>query len=443
MPDGQPPGPFGVGMLPRGHPVGITVAGACWRNPRGTVLPCHAPPLLRARHAGGRREVPHRRLPCGDARRNLAADVDAASPVRPFDGSPGADRASFALCPDHSRPGAGARVRTGAETAMRLLRHHLRHVGKGRVRSAAVVGAGELQHQSADRCASSTKFTETACPGASHCTTSSTGPRARSDARDVTRPASARSTFTRSVVSPSTARRSMTVIWYPTDAPGRSSRTTAPSCERRWRTAVPDRAVQPRCVRLSAAVDLPHRAARGAGASSSSRRCTRQHDQRVPELRDVDGAGELVPRASTGTVVFVLDQMLAENESGASPFFRRVSTPIEYRDVGSPVGGLTTYRAGESSRASKVAIPMAPAVVGFQRKLTVLPRDHDRRSRHRVEQRAATQTAFAASDAPMTRSRFRNAGHYAFSGLCFAVRLQSAVSSRQDRRTARGAGAAV
>jgi dienelactone hydrolase len=115
-------------------------------------------------------------------------------------------------------------------------------------------------------------------------------------------------------------------------------------------------------------------------------------------------------------VIFVLDQMLAENGNAASPFFGALD-PDRVAMSGHSFGGLTTYLVQRIEPRVKVAIPMAAAVVGPQAmsvpSLSMLGELDTRVSND------AIRTVYGASSTPRHLVEILDAGHYAFSGRCF------------------------
>ena len=360
----------------------------------------------------------------------LRADVDAACPCASFDGSPGADRASYRRCARTIRDQALASRELRTECRATATRGYsdttCGTVGKvacGRVQPSSKTKPVSCSIKSADRCASSTKFTETACSALTHCTdvvdwTAGTCSDVR--ARTPYEAGVRTITFTKqSVVSPSTPRPLDTVIWYPTN-PG----------------AGPINGSYGAVVNAPVAAGGPYPIVLfshgSCGFPLQSIFLTAQLAAQGFVVIAPPHPGNTInefPNCGTSTaqvnsflerpqdVVFVLDQMLAENESGASPFFGALD-PDRIAMSGHSFGGLTTYLVQAIEPRVKVAIPMAPAVVG-SRKLTV-PSLTMIGAIDTVVNNAATQTAYTASDAPKTLVSIPNAGHYAFSGLCFA-----------------------
>ena len=359
----------------------------------------------------------------------LRADVDAACPCASFDGSPGADRASYRRCARTIRDQALASRELRTECRATATRGYsdttCGTVGKvacGRVQPSSKAKPVSCTVKPASRCASTARYTETACDALTHCSdvvdwTAGTC----SDVR-VRTPyeAGVRTiTFTKqSVVSPSTPRPLDTVIWYPTN-PG----------------ATP---INPS---YGAVVDAPVAAGGPYPVVLFSHGSCGYPLQSIFLTAQLASQGFVViapphpgntinefPTCGTSTaqvnsfierpqdVIFVLDQMLAENESGASPFFGALD-PDRIAMSGHSFGGLTTYLVQAIEPRVKVAIPMAPAVIG-SRSLTV-PSLTMIGAIDTVVNNAATQTAYTASDAPKTLVSIGNAGHYAFSGLCF------------------------
>ncbi|MDX2168704.1 MAG: hypothetical protein SF182_16650 [Deltaproteobacteria bacterium] len=115
-------------------------------------------------------------------------------------------------------------------------------------------------------------------------------------------------------------------------------------------------------------------------------------------------------------VRFVLDQMLAATLDASSPFFGAIDAE-RVGMSGHSFGGLTTYLVAAQDSRIKVAIPMAPAVLGMPRltmpSLTMIGQIDARVNVPNV------RTAYADAAPPKVLVEIEHAGHYAFSNLCF------------------------
>jgi predicted dienelactone hydrolase len=113
---------------------------------------------------------------------------------------------------------------------------------------------------------------------------------------------------------------------------------------------------------------------------------------------------------------FVLDQMLAANQDNGSPFFGAID-PDRVGMSGHSFGGLTTYLVAQQDARIKVAMPMAPAVIGTPHlsmpSLTMVGTVDS------VVNIPAIRTAYANAAVPKLLVEVEHAGHYAFSNLCF------------------------
>jgi predicted dienelactone hydrolase len=115
-------------------------------------------------------------------------------------------------------------------------------------------------------------------------------------------------------------------------------------------------------------------------------------------------------------VVFVTDQMLLAAADPISPFFGSIDgTRIGMS--GHSFGGFTTYLVVALDARFQVAVPLAPAVPGAPvvdvPSLTMLGQIDS------VVNNAAIRTAYADALVPKFLAEVKNAGHYAFSDLCF------------------------
>jgi predicted dienelactone hydrolase len=115
-------------------------------------------------------------------------------------------------------------------------------------------------------------------------------------------------------------------------------------------------------------------------------------------------------------IIHVLDEMLALNADGASPFFGAID-PTRIAMMGHSFGGLTTYLVSAIDPRIQVAVPLAPAVLSATPlpipSLTVIGEVDS------VVNNTATRALQAAGVAPRYLGEIQHAGHYAFSDLCF------------------------
>jgi dienelactone hydrolase len=116
-------------------------------------------------------------------------------------------------------------------------------------------------------------------------------------------------------------------------------------------------------------------------------------------------------------MMFVLDEMIAENDDPASPFFGALD-PTRVAMTGHSFGGFTTYLVASADPRIDVAVPMAPAVPNSQAGLTI-PSLTILGAIDSVVNNQRPRDVFAVSDPPRYLVEIRNAGHYAFSNLCF------------------------
>jgi predicted dienelactone hydrolase len=115
-------------------------------------------------------------------------------------------------------------------------------------------------------------------------------------------------------------------------------------------------------------------------------------------------------------MVFVLDEMLAENADPLSPFFAALDEN-KVGMSGHSFGGLTTYLVESQDARIKVALPMAAAVPGAPTlqvpSLTLLGQIDS------VVNNNSIRTAYMNAQPPKYLIEIANAGHYAFSNGCF------------------------
>jgi predicted dienelactone hydrolase len=114
---------------------------------------------------------------------------------------------------------------------------------------------------------------------------------------------------------------------------------------------------------------------------------------------------------------YVLDQMLAANADSGSPFFGSID-PDRLGMSGHSFGGLTTFLTVGIDSRFKVAMPLAAATpVGG---MLTIPSLAMFGSVDTYVNLPNIQTAYAASQSPKYLVEIKDAGHFAFSGLCFA-----------------------
>ena len=360
---------------------------------------------------------------------DLRADVDAACPCASFDGTPGADRASYRRCARAVRDQALRSRALRSECRATATRGYadttcgtIGRVACGRVTPGSKTKPVSCSVKPAYRCASGPRFTETACSSLTHCSdvvdwTAGTCSDVR--ARTPYEAGVRTMTFTKqSVVNPSTPRPLDTVVWYPTD-PGAGPIVPAYGAV----VDAPLAAGGPYPIVLfshgSCGYPLQSIFLTALLASQGFVVVAPPHPGNT--INEFPTCGTSGAQANSflerpQDVIFVLDRMLAENASPASPFFAALD-PDRVAMSGHSFGGLTTYLVEAIEPRVKVAIPMAPAVIG-SRALSV-PSLTMIGAIDTVVNNAATQTAYAASDAPKTLVSIGHAGHYAFSGLCF------------------------
>jgi predicted dienelactone hydrolase len=115
-------------------------------------------------------------------------------------------------------------------------------------------------------------------------------------------------------------------------------------------------------------------------------------------------------------IIFALDQMLAASAADGSPFAGGLDAD-RVGMMGHSFGGFTTYGVLPLEPRFKVAVPLAAAVPGQPRvtipSLTMLGAVDARVNN------ATIRTAYANATPPKVLVEIGDAGHYAFSDLCF------------------------
>ena len=121
-------------------------------------------------------------------------------------------------------------------------------------------------------------------------------------------------------------------------------------------------------------------------------------------------------RERPADVQFTLDAMLAATADPASPFSGAVD-PDRVGMMGHSFGGLTTFLAATTDPRYKVAVPLAPATPGHP--VLTIPSLIGLGAIDSVVSDPAARDAFAAAARPKMLFEVGDAGHYAFSDLCF------------------------
>lgn len=116
-------------------------------------------------------------------------------------------------------------------------------------------------------------------------------------------------------------------------------------------------------------------------------------------------------------VKYTLDWMLAATADPDSPFFGAVD-PDRVGMMGHSFGGLTTFLAATTDPRYKVAVPLAPATPGSP--VLTIPTLIALGHIDSVVDNPKARTAWQAATGPKMLVEIGNAGHYAFSDLCFA-----------------------
>jgi predicted dienelactone hydrolase len=115
-------------------------------------------------------------------------------------------------------------------------------------------------------------------------------------------------------------------------------------------------------------------------------------------------------------IIYVLDQMLAADGDSLSPFFGAIDE-TRIGMMGHSFGGFTTYRVLDLDTRFDVAVPLAPAVPGSP--VVTVPSLHMLGQLDSLVNNPSIQTAYANAASPKHLIEIRDAGHFAFSDLCF------------------------
>lgn len=116
-------------------------------------------------------------------------------------------------------------------------------------------------------------------------------------------------------------------------------------------------------------------------------------------------------------MTYVLDQIIAAGQDPGSPFFGAVDE-TRVAMTGHSFGGLTTFLVTNIDPRIKVAIPMAPATPGNA--ALQVPSLFILGNIDSVVSNANARAAYDRSTPPKLLVEIEQAGHYAFSNLCFA-----------------------
>jgi len=368
----------------------------------------------------------------GDQRRlaALRTAIDAACPCASFTGQPGAKRADYRRCARAVRDQA---IRAGdlrLECRTNATRAYADttcgtggSVACGRVTPTSKAKPVSCTIKRADRCQDTARFSETACGGMTHCSDvidwtagTCTDVRARAPFEAGVRTI----TFTKqSVVAPASPRPLDTVIWYPT-TPGAGPINGSYGAVVNAPLAASG-APYPVLLFSHGSCGYPLQSIFLTALLASQGYVVIAPPHPGNTINEFPNCG--TPQAQINSflerpqdVIFVLDEMLAENADPASPFFAALD-PDRVGMSGHSFGGLTTYLVEAIEPRVKVAIPMAAAVVG-SRSMSV-PSLSMLGAIDSVVNNSLIRTVYASSAAPKFLVEIQNAGHYAFSGLCF------------------------
>lgn len=360
----------------------------------------------------------------------LRADIDAACPCASFTGQVGAKRADYRRCAravrDQALKNGGMRLECRSTATRGYSDTTCGTTGNvtcGRVTPSSKTKPVSCTVKRADRCNDGAKFTETACAGMTHCSdvvdwTAGTcvDVRQRSPFEAGVRTI----TFTKqSVVTPANPRPLDTVIWYPTD-PGAGPINGSYGAVVNAPLAA-SAAPYPVLLFSHGSCGYPLQSIFLTALLASQGFVVIAPPHPGNTINEFPNCG--TPTAQVNSflerpqdVIFVLDQMLAANADPLSPFVGALD-PDRVGMSGHSFGGLTTYLVEAIEPRVKVAIPMAAAVVGTQ--AMSVPSLSMLGVVDSVVNNTLIRNVYAASEAPKLLVEIQNAGHYAFSGLCF------------------------
>lgn len=358
----------------------------------------------------------------------LRAATDAACPCASFTGGKGKNRGAYQKCAK-----AALAAAVGSAALRRECEKTAAAVNKGAVCGSGKVACGRhhpnAKHpiscrlKKAAACHDGRRFKETACTQQTHCQdvidwTAGTCVDAR---RSGPFAAGARVIpFTKpSAVNPMNQRTLNTVVWYPAPAGSGPVNTSF-------------RAVE------NAPLDMSGGPYPLVVFSHGSCGFERQSLFMTPLLAshgfivvapphpgntifDFPNCGTATAQASSfierpQDVEHVLDQMLAADGDPASPFFGAIDE-TRLGMSGHSFGGLTTYLVAQIDTRFSAFLPMAPAAL--VNPIVTAPQMAMLGQVDSVVNNPATRTAWADDETPKYLAEIRNAGHFAFSDLCF------------------------
>jgi predicted dienelactone hydrolase len=115
-------------------------------------------------------------------------------------------------------------------------------------------------------------------------------------------------------------------------------------------------------------------------------------------------------------IIFATDQMLAANQDGASPFFGSID-PTRIGMSGHSFGGLTTYLVVDRDSRYRIAVPLAPAVLGDT--VMTIPSLSMISELDSYVNNDRVRSQYAAASAPKLEVEIEHTGHFAYSDGCF------------------------
>lgn len=359
----------------------------------------------------------------------LRQAIENACPCASFTGESGANRREYRSCakPRLESALAAASLRQECKrTAERMYKSATcgtEKIACGRFRETSTHEPTTCRVRLLHRCKDRARYEENACAAETHCIdvvdrTASTcvDPRTKgpfeTGVRDIT--------FTKmSVVNPAEERPLATAIWYPTTA---GAGPIDPSYAGVFDAPL-DNSAGPYPVVLfshgSCGYPLQSTFLHALLASYGFIVVSPPHPGNT--LAEFPSCGTPQAQVSSAQerpqdMIFVLDQMLAQNADSGSPFFGAID-PDKVAMSGHSFGGLTTYLVAGIEPRIKAAIPFAAAVLGSpvltMPSLTMLGQIDS------TVNNTAIRNAYTRALPPKVLVEIAHAGHYAFSNGCF------------------------
>jgi dienelactone hydrolase len=360
---------------------------------------------------------------------SLAAAIETACPCASFTGGPGLDRKAYRRCAKEERDLAAAGGHLRAKCRSAATRDYSEAtcgtalVACGRVTPSSAKRPLGCKVEAATKCADGKKSEANVCGNETHC----------SDVLDFTASTCVDMrdngpfgvgamviTYTKpSAVNPANTRTLDTVIWYPT-SPGASP--ISPQYQAVLDAPLDDSGgPYPLLLFSHGSCGFPLQSTFLLPMIASYGFIVAAPPHPGNTINDFPSCGSGPAQAASFVerpkdMSFVLDQLLLANADSGSPFFGAID-PSKVGMSGHSFGGLTTYYVAAADARIKVAIPMAPAVVGNPPlevpSLTMLGQIDS------VVDDPSIRNQYVAAETPKFKVEIAHAGHYAFSDGCF------------------------